>query len=96
MHIVGRTSPVTAVKRILFLIKLSQRSLNKGGSGTQKGCDPHPEYGSGSACGNRSHNAYQISHSYTGGSGNYQRLTGRKRGCFSILPLQSNPQHILK
>ena len=74
MNIVGRAPTEPAVKRILPLMKLCQRSLNKGSRGTDQRGDPHPKYRTGTAAGNSRNNTYKISHTDSRCCRNNQRL----------------------
>ena len=97
VDIIGRTTPVSSVKRVFFLVKLGKSGLHKSCGRTQQSDQPHPEHSSCSSCGNSRHYAYQISHSHPSSSGYDQRLDPGDCLFLSFTFLfRNHPDHIRK
>ena len=97
VDIIGRTAPVSSVKRVFFLVKLGKGGLHKSCGRTQQSDQPHPEHSSCSSCGNSRHYAYQISHSHPSSSGYDQRLDPGDCLFLSFTFLfRNHPDHIRK
>ena len=95
MDIIGRSSAVSAIERILFFVQLGKSRFNKCCGRTDDGGDPHPENGSGAAGRNSSHDTYQISHPHPGGGGYDERLEGGE-AVFAAFRSFQCPEHIRK
>ena len=75
MDIIGRSSAVSAIERILFFVQLGKSRFNKCCGRTDDGGASTSET-LGAAGRNSSHDTYQISHPNPGGGGYDERLEG--------------------
>ena len=97
VDIVRRPASPSAVKRILFLIELSQCGLHESSGRSHQRRHPHPENGPCSSRRDCRHHSYQIPHPHAGGSGDNQRLNSRDRPFLRyVFLLGCNSQHFRK
>ena len=96
VDIVRRAAPVTAVERILFLVELGERRLDKGRRSADDCRDPHPEDRTGTARRDSRDHTDQIAHAHTRRSRDNERLHTREpsaRGIGRVPALLLFQQH---
>ena len=96
VNVVSRTAPVTAVERVLLLVELRERRLDKGGRSADNRSDPHPKDSTGAARRDGRDHTDQVAHADTRCGRDDERLHAREpsaRGIRRVLALLLFQQH---